>query len=151
MVFWIGLHILAATLWVGGMMFVHLALRPTLTEVLEPPQRLAVWLGVLNRFFPRVWWSILLLHVSGMWVLLGVMGGMAQARLHVHLMLGIAWVMTGIFAYLYFGPFQKLRTAVAQQDWPTGRAQMGRLRTWVTTNLVLGTLVMVIGATGRYW
>ena len=151
MVFWIALHALAATFWVGGMMFAHFALRPSLAEHLEPPQRLAVWHGVLGRFFPRVWMSVLLLHATGYIVLFGHLGGMGGAPLHVHVMLGLAWVMTMIFAHIYFAPYTRLRAAVAAQDWPAGGAQMAQIRLWVTTNLVLGAIVLVVGASGRYW
>ncbi|MEZ6005623.1 MAG: CopD family protein [Planctomycetota bacterium] len=148
---WIALHGLAATLWVGGMLFVHFALRPTLVEHLEPPQRLTVWHGVLRRFFPLVWLSIAVLHATGYALLFGYFGGMAGARLHVHLMLGIAWVMTLIFAGLYFRPWAALQKAVACQDWPAGGQAMGRIRPLVSTNLFLGVCIVVIGVSGRYW
>ncbi len=148
---WLTLHILASTFWVGGMLFVHFALRETLTENLQPPQRLPVWFGVLRRFFGWVWLSIGVLHASGYALLFTHFGGMANAGMHIHLMLGLAWVMTIIFAYIYFLPFPRLRKAVAEQEWPSGGAQMKTLRLWVTTNLVLGVLVVCIGATGKYW
>jgi len=151
MLFWIILHILAATLWVGGMMFAHVALRPALTETLEPPQRLAVWQGVLTRFFNRVWLSVVLLHVSGYFMLFQFMGGFSAAGVHVHAMLGLAWVMTVIFAHIYCAPFNRLKKAIAAQDWPAGGAAMANIRLWVTINLVLGILQMAIGASGRYW
>jgi len=44
------LHLLAAIVWVGGMFFAHLVLRPAAME-LEPAQRLALWLRVFDRFF----------------------------------------------------------------------------------------------------
>ena len=36
----ITLHLLAALIWVGGMFFAHMALRPAVNTMLEPPQRL---------------------------------------------------------------------------------------------------------------
>ncbi|MCB4822519.1 hypothetical protein [Roseicella aerolata] len=48
------LHVLGAVLWVGGMAFALLALRPAL-GALEPPQRLVVHEGALRRFFLIVW------------------------------------------------------------------------------------------------
>ena len=48
------LHVLGAVLWVGGMAFALLALRPALAE-LEPPARLALHEGALRRFFLIVW------------------------------------------------------------------------------------------------
>ena len=40
------LHILAALIWVGGMFFAHMVMRPVLVDQLEPPQRLPVFYGV---------------------------------------------------------------------------------------------------------
>ncbi|MFT4646864.1 MAG: putative membrane protein [Planctomycetota bacterium] len=146
----IALHILASTLWVGGMLFAHLALRPSLAENLEPPQRLPVWHAVLKRFFAWVWASIVILHATGYWMLFSIMGGMAGARLHVHIMLGLAWVMTILFAYLFWGPYSRLSKAIAAGDLPAGGAQMGAIRKVVTINLVLGLIVIVVGSAGRY-
>ena len=52
------LHALAAVVWVGGMFFAHMALRPVAASLLEPPQRLALWVGVFSRFFPWVFVAI---------------------------------------------------------------------------------------------
>ena len=35
----ITLHILGAVIWVGGMFFAYMALRPVAAALLEPPQR----------------------------------------------------------------------------------------------------------------
>lgn len=148
---WIILHILAATLWVGGMLFAHFALRPSLAEQLEPPQRLRVWHAVLCRFFWRVWISVLVLHVSGYAMMFGEMGGMAGSPVYVHIMMGVGWIMTAIFAHITFGPFARLKKAVAAQDWPAGGAQMAQIRLWVTINMVLGITELAIGASGRFW
>lgn len=147
----IALHILASTLWVGGMLFAHLALRPSLAQHLEPPQRLPVWHAVLKRFFTWVWVSILTLHATGYWMLFQFMGGMSGARVHVHAMLGLAWVMTLFFAFLYWGPYGRLSRAIADGDLPAGGAQMGSIRKVVTINLVLGLVVVVVGSAGRYF
>ncbi len=43
-------HLLGLTLWVGGMFFAHMALRPAL-GVLHPEQRLTLMAAVLANFF----------------------------------------------------------------------------------------------------
>ncbi|MDF1836886.1 MAG: CopD family protein [Planctomycetota bacterium] len=146
----IALHILASTLWVGGMLFAHLALRPSLAEKLEPPQRLPVWHAVLKRFFGWVWLSVLMLHATGYWMLFGIFGGMKAVGMHVHLMLGLAWVMTILFGILFWGPYARLSKAIGEGDLPAGGAQMGSIRKIVTINLVLGLIVTVVGSAGRY-
>ena len=45
------LHVVSAVLWVGGMFFAHVCLRPIVVGQLEPPQRLKLWVGVFGRFF----------------------------------------------------------------------------------------------------
>ena len=48
------IHLLGAAIWVGGMFFALLVLRPSLS-VLEPPARLALHGAVFSRFFRIVW------------------------------------------------------------------------------------------------
>ena len=47
------LHILAAVIWVGGMFFAYLCLRPAAQAVLEPEQRLTLWANTFDRFLDR--------------------------------------------------------------------------------------------------
>jgi hypothetical protein len=62
-----------------------------------------------------VWVCIGLLLATGLVMLLGV--GMKQAPVGWHLMLGIGLLMFAVFGHLYFGPFRRLRAAVAAADW----------------------------------
>ena len=63
----IALHLLSVILWVGGMMFAHMMLRPAAVQVLEPPLRLKLWVQVFKNFFLWVWIAIITLLVSGYW------------------------------------------------------------------------------------
>ena len=58
------LHLLAAILWVGGMAFAMLVLRPSLA-VLEPPQRLALHAQVFRRFFLMIWHAMPIAVLTG--------------------------------------------------------------------------------------
>ena len=60
------LHILGFTVWVGGMFFAYMALRPVAALQLEPAQRLPLWAGVFARFFPWVWLTVALILASGL-------------------------------------------------------------------------------------
>ena len=107
------LHVLGVVVWVGGMFFAYLALRPV-TAQLEPPQRLKLWQGVLQRFFLWVWLAVALILGSGsymMWQL----GGMS-APLHVYIMMLLGLVMMLIFAHVYLAPFRRLQRSIAVQD-----------------------------------
>lgn len=142
------LHQLATIVWVGGMFFAHMALRPAASSLLEPPLRLPLMLGVLSRFFPWVWLSVALLWGTGLWIFLGGMGGKAGA--HVHLMMTIALLMTLLFVYLWFVPFRHLKAKVASADWPAAAARLARIRQIILTNLILGLITAVAGAAGRF-
>ena len=143
-------HALAAVVWVGGMFFAHQALRPA-AGVLEPAPRLQLWSGVLGRFFGWVIAAIILLLASGYAMIFLVLGGFARVGIHVHLMQGIGILMMLLFFHLYFAPWRRFRSAVARQDWAEGARQLGQIRTIVTTNLILGLIVVAIGSSGRYW
>jgi len=45
MAYAVTLHILGAVIWVGGMFFAYMALRPAIVETLEPPFRLKLWVN----------------------------------------------------------------------------------------------------------
>ena len=143
------LHVFAATVWIGGMFFAHMALRPTAATVLQPPERLTLLAGVFARFFIWVKVAIVLLFVSGLW-LIHVHGSFAKAGWHVHLMLLAAVIMTIIFGVIYAGPFKALKAAVAAKQWSEGGGAMAQIRKLVGMNLILGLVVMVVGVSGRY-
>lgn len=142
----LGLHQLATIVWVGGMFFAHFALRPTLRDTLEPPERIRVALGVFGRFFPWVWLSILVIWLSGGWVLLFLLG--ARVGPHVHLMMGTALVMTLIFVYIFLGPYRRMTTAVSGGDWQGAGTSFARIRALMAVNLALGLITAVAGSVG---
>lgn len=144
------LHILAAVIWVGGMFFAHQMLRPA-AGALEPAQRLALWRRVFARFFPWVWACIAVLLVSGYGMVIWGFGGFAHIGMHVNIMQVLGIIMMMAFAHLYFAPWKRFRRAVDAGDFPAAAKQLDQIRRIVEINLVLGLIVVVIGATGRYW
>lgn len=137
------LHILATVVWVGGMFFAHNCLRPVVMAQLEPPQRLKLWNGVFGRFFPWVWLSVLVLIGTGQAIVMG-MGGMAGLPVHIHIMVGIGYLMSLIFAFIFFVPYPRLKQAVAAENWPAGGQALNLIRKLVMTNLVLGLSNVVL-------
>lgn len=146
----IALHLLATVVWVGGMFFAYMALRPVAASLLEPPQRLSLWTQTFERFFPWVWIAVLTLPVTGYLIVFGVLGGMGGAGLHVHLMQGLGWLMILLYLHMYFACFRRMQRAVAAGDWPTAGKQLAQIRRIVGINLLLGLLVVVIASAGRY-
>lgn len=147
----IALHVLAAVIWVGGIFFAYVAMRPAVGLVVDAPQRGVLWCHTLTRFFRWVWVSIAVLLATGYWMIFTVFGGMAGAGLHIHVMQGLGIVMMLIFLHVYFAPFRRLKQALANSDSQEGQRRVGQIRLLVGVNLVLGLLVVVVGSGGRYW
>ena len=143
-------HILAATVWVGGMFFAYVILRPA-SQGLDPPPRLMLWSRVFGGFFGWVFAAIVLLLLSGYGMVFGVFGGFARLAFYINLMQGLGIVMMLLFLHLYFAPWRRFRAAVARADWAEGGRQLGQIRMIVAINLALGLLTVAIGGSGRYW
>jgi uncharacterized membrane protein len=146
----LALHVLGAVVWVGGMFAAYMCLRPA-AGPLDPPARLKLWRAFFAKFLPWVWVAILLLLASGYWMVFMTFGGMRGLGLHIHLMQGLGWVMIALFVWLFHGPWLKLKRAVDASDWPVAGSNLNRIRQIIAVNLPLGLLVVVIGASGRYW
>jgi uncharacterized membrane protein len=139
-------HVLSAVVWVGGMFFALLVLRPA-SGPLDPPVRLALWYRVFGGFFPWVFAAIVLLLVSGFTLFLG---GYADGP-HVHVMMAIGIVMVLIFFHLYFAPWKRFRVALDAGQNAAAAAQLNQIRILVMVNLILGLITAAVGAGGRYW
>ena len=143
------LHLLAATVWVGGMFFAYMVLRPVAAGTLEAPVRLTLWVRVFTGFFPWVWFAVISLLLTGYPMLFGVFGSMANAPIFVHLMQAMGLIMMAIFGHVFFAPFQRLKRAVAAEDWEAGGKQLAQIRRMVGINLVLGLMVVAMAGGGR--
>ncbi len=146
------LHILSVVVWVGGMFFAYMALRPAAVETLDPPKRLPLWVASFKRFFPWVWVCVILLPLTGYAMIFSPdrFGGMANSPLYVHIMNGLGILMILIFLHVFFAPFRRLKLAVAAQDWPDGGKRLAQIRMLVGINLILGLLVVAVASGGRY-
>jgi uncharacterized membrane protein len=143
------LHLLAVVLWVGGMLFAHLFLRPSLA-VLEPPQRLKLMREVLRRFFAAVLVASLLTLVSGLWMI----GRVARAAVEgagrfawpldwiVMTVLGV--LMIAIFGHIRFVLYRRFVAALDAGDAPSAAAALARVRAWVGTNLAIGLALIAL-------
>jgi len=144
------LHVLAAAIWVGGMFFAYMALRPVAATQLEPPARLSLWVGVFGKFFPWVWVCVLAILGTGFWMI-DLLGGFKVIGSYVHVMLILGIVMMLIFMHVYFAAYNRLKLAVATQDWSTGGRKLAQIRMLVGINTILGLLTIAVGAGGRYF
>ncbi len=142
-------HTVAAVVWVGGMFFAYLVLRPIAAIQLEAPARLSLWQAVFKKFFLWVWFALLLLWLSG-FGMIHLQQGFAHVGWHVHAMLLLALFMTLLFMYLVFFPYKRLTQAVEQHNWSGGSKALAQIRMIMAINLTLGLLTTSLGAGGMY-
>lgn len=140
------LHVLAALVWVGGMFFAWMVLRPAAVAALEGPARLKLWAAVFPRFFVWVWVSVVLLPISGIGLLHLRFSGFETAPRYVQVMMGLYVVMTALFIRIQSLQLPTLRQAVADEDWPTGATTLGNIRKLVGINLIIGLVLVAVAA-----
>ena len=145
------LHVIAVVIWVGGMFFAYMVLRPIAASQLEPPQRLRLWAGVFGLFFPWVWISIVVILATGFWLIYGAFGGMRGVGGHVHFMLMLGIIMMFVFLHIFFAPYRRLKRAVADEDWQQGAKSLGQIRMLVGINTLIGVTTIAIASGGRYF
>ncbi|PCH83910.1 MAG: hypothetical protein COB89_05755 [Piscirickettsiaceae bacterium] len=146
----ISLHVLSAVIWVGGMFFAYLVLRPIAAIQLEAPVRLTLWSNVFSKFFPWVWASVVLLLGTGFWLISVKFGGMKNVGAHIHIMMSIGIIMSLSFMHLFFAPRKRLTQAVLDNNWEEAARHLAQIRMLIGINLILGLVVVVVATGGRY-
>lgn len=143
------LHLLSIVVWIGGMVFAHFFLRPAVAR-LEPPQRLPLMRDVLGRFFAAVLGASLLTLASGLWMIGRVAktavqsGGSFSMPLDWTVMAVLGVLMVAIFGHIRFVLYKRLRLAVDASNWAAGGVALNAIRQWVTANLAIGIIVIVV-------
>lgn len=146
----IAIHVLFAVIWVGGMVFAWAFQRPAASGQLEAPARLRLWVATFRGFFPWVWAAIILMPLTGYIMLFSRWDGFGGAPVYVHIMNTLGIVMILLFLHVFFGPFAKLKRAVAGEDWQEGGRQLGRIRRTVATNFAIGLVLIAVATGGRF-
>ncbi|ORU90015.1 MAG: hypothetical protein A6F71_03365 [Cycloclasticus sp. symbiont of Poecilosclerida sp. M] len=144
------LHVLSAAIWVGGMFFAYMVLRPIAAMQLEPPERLALWSNVFSKFFPWVWACVVMLLGTGFWLVYNKFGGFELVAGHIHIMTSVGIIMTLIFIYVFFWPARRLSAAVEQADWSNAAHFLAQARLLIGVNLLLGLSIIAVASGGRY-
>ncbi|MGD8690571.1 MAG: CopD family protein [Gammaproteobacteria bacterium] len=144
------LHTLSAVVWVGGMFFAWVCLRPAAGK-LPADARQALWADVFRCFFPWVWVAVSIILLSGYGLIFGYFGGMAHAPIFVHVMQALGLTMMALFAHVFFAPYGRLRRAVAAGDVESGGRALAQIRKLVGLNLLLGLAVVIIAVGGRFF
>jgi uncharacterized membrane protein len=73
----------------------------------------------------------------------------ASAQVLCLLLTGI--VMMPLFLHPFFGPWRRFGHAVEREAVPEAAKPLDQIRRIVATNLVLGLLTVIVGASGRFW
>ncbi len=136
----LAVHVWCAVVWVGGMFFAYVVLRPSLS-VLEPLQRIALHTQVFRRFFLVVWHAMPLILITGFAVLFGFYGGPAYVGWNIHLMMLLGLIMSAVFLFIVFGPYARFRRTT---DRNRAVAALDTIRKLIAVNLVLGIITIIV-------
>jgi len=142
------IHILSIVVWVGGMFFAYVVLRPAAVDVLQPAERLRLWDKVFSRFFNWVWLAIFLLLVSGLYMIY-LLGGFARLPMYINIMFLMGVVMVMIYTYVFFKCYAGFTRLVSKSDWPAAGAVLGTIRKLIGLNLSIGLLTVVVALMAR--
>ncbi len=143
-------HLLSVVIWVGGMFFAWVVLRPAAAEKLQGPERLNLWNAVFKNFFRWVWATIILILLTGYYMVFSVFGGMAAVGMHIHIMQGLGIVMMLIYAHLFFASYARFKRHVSAEDFAEAAAELATIRKTVGFNLLIGLLVIGVAVVGKY-
>lgn len=146
----LALHMLASVLWMGGLFFALVVLRPALDGLSEDERR-RLWGRLLPRAFAVAWICVVILLVTGYGVLYFGYEGLAGAGTHVRIMEWLGLVMFLMFGWMYFRPFRQFMQALAEDDRQRQAVEMVRLKGANGLILALGLIVLALAATGNFW
>jgi uncharacterized membrane protein len=133
------LHLLCAVLWVGGMFFAYVVLRPSMAAI-EAPQRMLLHTQVFRKFFLVIWHAMPVIIITG-FAMLSYIGGMSGARWQIHAMLGLGLLMAAIFLAIFFGPYRQFRRTTDRNRMAAG---LDNIRKLIGVNLILGLVTVIV-------
>ncbi len=142
------IHLFGVVIWIGGMFFAYMVLRPAAVEVLQPPERLRLWHNVFSRFFNWVWGAVGAILATGLYLIYQY-GGMAHVPGYVHGMLALGLAMVAIYSYVFFVYYVQLGMHVGKERWKEAGEVLGKIRKLVAVNLSLGLLTIAVVEIGR--
>ncbi len=145
----ISLHLVAAVIWVGGMFFAYMILRPAAASLLPPPERLQLWSLCFNKFFLWVWIAIVTILATGYIMVFNTYAGFSNAPMFVIAMHWLGIIMVLIFMHVFFAPYKRLKIAVQEGNWQVAAGKLAQIRILVAINTAIGLLILVIASLGK--
>lgn len=122
------LHIFFVAVWIGGMVFNLLFLRPALEKLKNIEDKLAFLQQVYSRFFSAVWLSIAVLFFTGMYLWHGYRQDFSENVLF-HFKLFLFFLMFLNFTYIYFFLYRKNK--------------LNHIPNLIWLNLIFGVLIII--------
>lgn len=137
------LHQFAVIIWIGGMFFAFMVLRPVVNQQLKSPQTLIFWRAVFAIFFHWVWLSITIILASGLHMI-SQMGGFEKLPFNVYLMAALGIMMMLIFFYVFFTAYRQFKRFVAVEEWQHASIALVQIHVLIGLNLIIGLVTVVI-------
>lgn len=147
----LAVHVVAASLWVGGIFFSYVILQPAVSQALDPPARVKLWAATFEQYYRWALYAAVLLLISGYFLAYSLYGDYLAGGWRIWLMqaLGILLMLNTLHAR--FAPFRRLQKTVINKDWARGAVYLTQLRKQLLGNLVLGLAIVIIASGGRYF
>src|SRR5579871_6538685 len=143
----ITLHVIAVIVWIGGMFFGFVALRPAM-KGMDTLAAARFWCVLLGRFLPWVWAAIAVLLASGFYMVFNGFGGFSGLPWFIQFMMGIGIFMMMLMAHLTFSAFKKLKRAVAAGDAALAAKPLRQISIVMDVNLILGVAIVIVIMSG---
>ena len=141
------LHLLATVVWVGGMFFAHVALRPA-AAALPPPVRLPLVSATLATFLMWVAAAVVTIITTG-FLMIFARGGFGAVGGSVHVMTVLGLVMATIYGFIMAVPFPRVRAGVAVGNFQAAGEALTQVRRLVGVNLILGLVTITVAVLGH--
>jgi uncharacterized membrane protein len=133
------IHLLCVVLWVGGMAFLLLTLRPSLSAI-DPAARLVLQGAMYRRFFRTIWQVMPMAIVSGL-LLLILLYSHQKLPWEVMVMQTGGVVMAALFVGMVLVPNKRFQAKLAAGTATAEDAAPVRRMIWVS--LGIGALILV--------
>ncbi len=140
------LHVLSATIWIGGMIAMRFAVHYSIQNITEPKIKLERTLENLKRFFNLVLPFIFVLLITALILIFGLE---LKQNKFVHIKEIIWTIMTIVFIIVYIKR-NKAQKAFLTQDFITAKKYLHPIANiYIPLNITLGLLAIYFGVTLR--
>lgn len=143
------LHVLAAVIWIGGMVFNILVVRPSMA-VIDASQRIKLAVAMLKRFIRLVLASIGLLAITGILMALPKFSLTTAYGITLLFKITIVGVMISIVIFIRYSLLPKLEFLIVQSS-PDVSKTIGRIVALVKINLAFGVFVLLLSEFLAFW